>query len=163
MTRQAALALAGFTLLAALHLPRLLGRAGRRSPWAQQINFMKNLSIAGGMLMLAAFGPGALSLGARFAPAPARRPHSELPVDTTGSSPACYSAPMELGVARFSLLPWADWAALALFFPAWAGYALFAKQRVGKRPTILAATNRVRRQWMLQTTYREQRGCSTAS
>ena len=32
----------------------------------EQISFMKNLSIAGGMLVLAAFGPGSLSLGARF-------------------------------------------------------------------------------------------------
>jgi uncharacterized membrane protein len=64
---------------------------------------------------------------------------------------------MELALRAFSLLPWTDWVALVLFFPAWAGYAMFARQRVGKRPTILAATNRVRRQWMLQTTYREQR------
>ena len=42
-------------------------------------------------------------------------------------------------------------------FPAWAGYALFAKRRVGKQPSLLATTNRVRRQWMLQTTYREVR------
>ncbi len=32
---------------------------------AQQINFMKNLSIAGGMLVLAAFGPGTISVDAR--------------------------------------------------------------------------------------------------
>jgi putative oxidoreductase len=32
---------------------------------AQQINFMKNLAIAGGMLVVAAFGPGRLSLDAR--------------------------------------------------------------------------------------------------
>ena len=31
----------------------------------QQINFMKNLAIAGGMLVLAAFGPGRLSVDAR--------------------------------------------------------------------------------------------------
>ena len=31
----------------------------------QQINFMKNLSIAGGMLVLAAFGPGAIGIDAR--------------------------------------------------------------------------------------------------
>jgi putative oxidoreductase len=31
----------------------------------QNINFMKNLSIAGGMLVLAAFGPGALSIDAK--------------------------------------------------------------------------------------------------
>ena len=64
---------------------------------------------------------------------------------------------MDLALRALSLLPWADWAALALFFPAWAGYATFARRRVGRQPSILAATNRVRRQWMLQTTYREVR------
>ena len=57
----------------------------------------------------------------------------------------------------FAVLPWLDWVALALFFPAWAGYAIFAKRRVGKQPSLLATTNRVRRQWMLQATYREVR------
>ena len=33
----------------------------------QQISFMKNLSIAGGLLFIAAFGPGAWSLDARLA------------------------------------------------------------------------------------------------
>ncbi len=33
----------------------------------QQINFFKNLSIAGGLLFIAAFGPGAWSLDARVA------------------------------------------------------------------------------------------------
>ena len=55
------------------------------------------------------------------------------------------------------VLPVADWIAFALFFPAWAGYAIFARRRVGHQPSILASTNRVRRQWMLQTTYREVR------
>ena len=58
---------------------------------------------------------------------------------------------------RCAVLPWLDWVALALFFPAWAGYAMFARRRVGKQPSLLATTNRVRRQWMLQTTYREVR------
>ena len=56
-----------------------------------------------------------------------------------------------------AVLPWLDWVALALFFPAWAGYALFARRRVGQQPSLLATTNRVRWQWMLQTTYREVR------
>ncbi|MFB2549791.1 DoxX family protein [Ensifer soli] len=34
---------------------------------AQSINFMKNLAMAGGFLVLAAFGPGALSVDARRA------------------------------------------------------------------------------------------------
>ena len=70
---------------------------------------------------------------------------------------AWYSAPMDIAMRAFAVLPWLDWVALALFFPAWAGYAIFAKRRVGKQPSLLATTNRVRRQWMLQTTYREVR------
>jgi len=64
---------------------------------------------------------------------------------------------MDMALRALSLLPWTDWIALGLFFPAWAGYALFARRRLGKQPSLLAATNRVRRQWMLQTTYRETR------
>ena len=64
---------------------------------------------------------------------------------------------MDIATRAFAVLPWLDWVAFALFFPAWAGYALFAKRRVGKQPSLLATTNRVRRQWMLQATYREVR------
>jgi uncharacterized membrane protein len=56
-----------------------------------------------------------------------------------------------------ALLPWIDWAAIVVFFGSWAGYAYFARQRKGRAHTILAATNAVRRQWMLQATYREVR------
>ena len=55
------------------------------------------------------------------------------------------------------LMPWIDWLALATFFAGWAGYAWFARDRALTRPSILASTNRVRRQWMLQTTYRDVR------
>jgi len=34
---------------------------------------------------------------------------------------------------------------------------IFAKRRSTKRPSVLASTNRIRRQWMLQATYREVR------
>ena len=64
---------------------------------------------------------------------------------------------MDMALRGLAVLPWLDWVALALFFPAWAGYAVFARRRVGKQPSLLATTNRVRRQWMLQTTYREVR------
>ena len=64
---------------------------------------------------------------------------------------------MDMALRAMALLPWIDWVALALFFPAWAGYAIFARRRVGQQPSLLATTNRVRRQWMLQTTYREVR------
>ena len=57
-TRWAALALAAFTLLASLIFHNFWA-VPEPEQMVQQINFMKNLSIAGGMLVLAAFGPGA--------------------------------------------------------------------------------------------------------
>lgn len=56
-----------------------------------------------------------------------------------------------------SVLPLADWAALVWFIAAWAGYANFAHRRAQSELSLLAATNRIRRQWMYQTTYREVR------
>jgi uncharacterized membrane protein len=56
-----------------------------------------------------------------------------------------------------TVLPWADWVALVVFSGGWAGYAWFARARAGTHMSILATTNRIRRQWMLQTTYREVR------
>ena len=63
-TRQAALVLAGFTLLAAFVF-HAFWAAPEAARMMQQINFLKNLSIAGGMLVLAAFGPGSLSIESR--------------------------------------------------------------------------------------------------
>ena len=57
MIRWAALVLAGFTLLSALVFHFDFGDQ------AQSISFMKNLAIAGGLMALAAAGPGAFSLG----------------------------------------------------------------------------------------------------
>jgi uncharacterized membrane protein len=56
-----------------------------------------------------------------------------------------------------TLLPWADWAALVLFFGGWAGYAVWAKRRAAVRPSLLALTNRERARWMMQTTWRDNR------
>ncbi|MBX9793056.1 MAG: DUF599 domain-containing protein [Burkholderiaceae bacterium] len=64
---------------------------------------------------------------------------------------------MDVVLTVFRLLPWHDWVALAVFFGGWVGYAVFARKRAGTQPSILASTNRIRRQWMLQTTYREVR------
>ena len=64
---------------------------------------------------------------------------------------------MELIFKVMTLLPWFDWAAVVIFFGTWAGYAHFARQRSGAKHSVLAATNAVRRQWMLQATYRELR------
>ncbi len=60
-TRWAAIALAGFSLVsAALFHANLADQI-------QSIMFLKNLSMAGGFLVLAAFGPGAISLDQRAA------------------------------------------------------------------------------------------------
>ena len=56
-----------------------------------------------------------------------------------------------------ALLPWLDWVALLVFFGSWAGYAHFARRRSGTKRSVLGATNAIRRQWMLQATYREVR------
>lgn len=58
LTRVAAVALAGFTLLAAFLFHAELGDR------IQAIMFMKNLAIAGGLLMLAIHGAGAISIDA---------------------------------------------------------------------------------------------------
>jgi uncharacterized membrane protein len=60
-------------------------------------------------------------------------------------------------VKLLNVLPWLDWAAMAVFFGAWSGYARFARRKAHTQPSILASTNRVRHQWMMQTTYREVR------
>jgi putative oxidoreductase len=60
-TRWAALALAGFTLLAAA-LFHDFWAASAAQRMAQSQAFFKNLAIAGGLLVLAASGPGAFSL-----------------------------------------------------------------------------------------------------
>ena len=61
-TRIVAILLAGFTLLAAFTFH--LDFADRM----ESIMFMKNLSVAGGFLLLAAYGPGALALDNRGKP-----------------------------------------------------------------------------------------------
>jgi len=63
-TRQAVVALAAFSLLAGFIFHNFWA-VPQPEQMAQQINFMKNLAIAGGMLVVAAFGPGRLSLDAR--------------------------------------------------------------------------------------------------
>jgi uncharacterized membrane protein len=56
-----------------------------------------------------------------------------------------------------AVLPWQDWAALALFFFGWVGYAQFASRRAKVERTLLASTNHFRMVWMKQVTYRDQR------
>lgn len=64
---------------------------------------------------------------------------------------------MEALIKGMAVLPWLDAVAVVAFIAGWAGYAWFARQRAGTHPSILASTNRIRRQWMLQTTYRDVR------
>ncbi len=59
--------------------------------------------------------------------------------------------------ALWRVLPWIDWAALALFFVVWAAYARFAQVRAAVQPSLLAMTNRERTRWMMQTTWRDNR------
>jgi len=67
-TRQAALVLAAFTLLTAFVF-HAFWSAPDAAKTMQQIQFLKNLSIAGGLFVLAAFGPGRISLAPRRAAA----------------------------------------------------------------------------------------------
>jgi uncharacterized membrane protein len=60
-------------------------------------------------------------------------------------------------LAGVGLLPAIDWAALIAFLCAWSGYLWFAKKFAGTHTSILATTNRIRREWMLQTTFRDVR------
>jgi putative oxidoreductase len=63
-TRWAALALAAFTLLAALLFHNFWAMPADKQ-MMQYLMFLKNVSITGGMLVLAAAGPGAWSVDAR--------------------------------------------------------------------------------------------------
>lgn len=56
-----------------------------------------------------------------------------------------------------AVLPWQDWAALALFVTGWVGYAAFASWRAKVERTLLASTNHYRQLWMHQVTFRDQR------
>lgn len=64
---------------------------------------------------------------------------------------------MDIALTVWRLLTWHDWVAVGVFFAGWTGYAWFASRLSHTRPSILASTNRIRRQWMLQITYREVR------
>ena len=64
MTRWAALVLAAFTVIAGL-IFHAYWAVPADQVMMQQINFWKNIAIAGGFLVLAAFGPGAISIDAK--------------------------------------------------------------------------------------------------
>jgi putative oxidoreductase len=69
--RWAALALALFTLAATLLFHQFWAVPAEQA-FVQQLMFMKNLSVAGGLFIVAALGAGAASLDNRRAPALAR-------------------------------------------------------------------------------------------
>jgi uncharacterized membrane protein len=56
-----------------------------------------------------------------------------------------------------TLLPWADWLAMALFFDLWLGYAWFARINGQRNMTLIATTNHYRQLWMMQATARDPR------
>ena len=64
---------------------------------------------------------------------------------------------MDAALKVVAVLPWLDWVALAAFGIGWAGYVWFASSRAQTHLSILATTNRIRQEWMLQMTYREVR------
>ena len=64
MTRWAALALAVFSVVVGF-IFHTYWAVPADQVMMQQINFWKNISIAGGFLVLAAFGPGAISIDAK--------------------------------------------------------------------------------------------------
>lgn len=66
LTRWAAVALAVFSVLAAVIFHAYWGVPADQV-MGQQINFWKNISIAGGFLLLAGFGAGAISIDAKRA------------------------------------------------------------------------------------------------
>lgn len=67
-TRWAALALAGFTLLASV-IFHAYWAVPAEQQMVQQLMFMKNIAIVGGLLFIAAWGAGQLSVDARRAAA----------------------------------------------------------------------------------------------
>ena len=64
---------------------------------------------------------------------------------------------MDIALTVMRLLPWHDWVAVGIFFGGWIGYAWFARRLAHRQPSILASTNRIRHEWMRQTTFREVR------
>ncbi|WP_136634507.1 DoxX family protein [Pseudooceanicola onchidii] len=68
----AAFLLAGFSIVSGFlfHLVPSFGMEGMAAQ-GEVISFMKNVTIAGGMLMVVAFGPGTLSVGSRRVAVPA--------------------------------------------------------------------------------------------
>lgn len=56
-----------------------------------------------------------------------------------------------------TMLPLLDWLALGTFLAIWIGYVAFARLWGGRQRSLLSTTNRYRRYWMEQATWREPR------
>ena len=56
-----------------------------------------------------------------------------------------------------SIIPWADWLALACFIALWTGYAWFARVWGAKKGSLIHTTNRYRGYWMRQAAMRDPR------
>ena len=56
-----------------------------------------------------------------------------------------------------TMLPLFDWLALVTFLAIWIGYVVFARLWGGRQRSLLSTTNRYRRYWMEQATWREPR------
>ncbi len=57
----------------------------------------------------------------------------------------------------FSVLPLTDWLALMWFFSVWLGYAWFARTYAAQKPSLIQTTNRYRRFWLREATFRDPR------
>jgi uncharacterized membrane protein len=64
---------------------------------------------------------------------------------------------MDAPLKALADLGWPDWLAILFFFGGWIGYAVWAKRRAATTPSVLGSTNRIRREWMLQSTWRDNR------
>src|SRR5262245_4961881 len=64
---------------------------------------------------------------------------------------------MDAPLKALAELSWRDWLAILFFFGGWIGYAVWAKRRAYATPSLLGSTNRIRREWMLRSTWRDNR------
>jgi len=64
---------------------------------------------------------------------------------------------MDTPLKALAELGWRDWLAILFFFAGWIGYAVWARRRTAATPSLLASTNRIRRDWMLRSTWRDNR------
>jgi uncharacterized membrane protein len=64
---------------------------------------------------------------------------------------------MDAPLKALAELSWRDWLAILFFFGGWIGYAVWSKRRAYSTASLLGSTNRIRREWMLRSTWRDNR------